>query len=200
MIVYQLDYHFDGGKVIQTKNKKFCRWFRKIIRKNKVFGFSNLNVNQKLNSNEIRKLPDFLKIEVPETVYQEKLMVLRAKAYSLNVNDTNKNTLKGIKKNVKKQTTYEQCYTCLYGHEYDQYMKQNALKSKEHEVYMQTIVERVFDNFDDKRNYFNNIESVPFGTWKSESESVCWKSMITYSNFGLRWSWMPARIRAREIE
>ena len=89
-------------------------------------------------------------------------MVLRAKAYSLNVNDTNKNTLKGIKKNVKKQTTYEQCYNCLYGHEYDQYMRQNALKSKEHEVYMQTISKRIFDNFDFKRNYIINIESVPF--------------------------------------
>ena len=63
----------------------------KLQDQNRMFDFSNLDKDQKLFSNEFKKIPGYLKIETPKSFYINKFVCLRSKCYAytteLNGND-----------------------------------------------------------------------------------------------------------------
>ena len=110
-----------------------------------------------------KKTLGYLEKETPKSVYVDKFIALRSKAYSIVVDNKNENILKCNKKFCKNEIAFEQGKDCLEGEKYNQNIKQNVLKAKKQEIYIQSITEKAFDRFDDKRNYISKKESVPFG-------------------------------------
>ena len=61
-----------------------------------MFDFSNLNKEHKLFSNEFKKIPGYLKIETPKSLYMDKFVCLRSKCYAYTTElDGNDNKSKG---------------------------------------------------------------------------------------------------------
>ena len=90
----------------------------------KIFDFSNLNKEHDLFSNEFNKIPVFLKIETPKSLYIDELVCLRSKCNSYTTElDSNYNTLKGICKGYKTEISFDQYYKCLKNETYDRECK-----------------------------------------------------------------------------
>ena len=65
----------------------------------KMFDFSNLNKEHRLFSNELKKIPGYLKIETPKSLYIDKFVCLRSKCYAYTTQlDGYENKFKGIVK------------------------------------------------------------------------------------------------------
>jgi len=103
-----------------------------------------------------------MEIETPKTIFIDKFVALRSKAYSYNCRRKNVNVLKGIKKGVKNnEINFEDYANCLKGEKHKDEITQNILKSVKHKIYLQSVTKKTMDIFDDKRNYTDNFESVP---------------------------------------
>ena len=55
-----------------------------------------------------------------------------------------------------------ECKICLDGEEKEKMSDNHILKSTNHEMYLQKIGKTTLSIFDDKRNYLDNIESLPW--------------------------------------
>ena len=70
----------------------------------KMFDFSNLNEDHKLFSNEFNKIPHYIKIETPKSLYMNNFVCLRSKCYAYTTElGGNDSKLKRICKGYKKR-------------------------------------------------------------------------------------------------
>ena len=130
----------------------------------KIFDFCNLNKEHKLFSNEFKKIPGYLKVETPKSVYIDKIVCLRSKRYAYTKEfDGNDNKLKGICKGYKNEISFDQYYKRLKNKTYDKTCKQYCIRFHDHNMFIQKITKKSLSPFDDKREYINNIESRPWG-------------------------------------
>ena len=129
----------------------------------KMFDFSNLNKEHRLFSNEFKKIPGYLKIETPKSLYIDKFVCLRSKccAYITQL-DGYENKFKGIVKGYKKEISFDQYYKCLKNETYNKTCKQFCIRNHDHNMFLQQITKKSLSPFDDKRKYINNIQSIPW--------------------------------------
>ena len=129
----------------------------------KMFDFSNLNKEHKLFSNEFNKIPGYLKIETPKSLYIDKFVCLRSKCYAYTIQlDGYENKFKGIVKGYKKEISFDQYYKCLKNETYNKTCKQFCIRSHDHYMFLRQITKKSLSPFDDKRKYINNIQSIPW--------------------------------------
>ena len=129
----------------------------------KIFDFSNLNKEHKLFSNDYKKIPGYLKIETPMSLYIDKFVCLRSKCYAYTTQLDGYNIkFKGIVKGYKKEISFDQYYKCLKNETYNKTCKQFCIRSHDHGMYLQQITKKSLCPFDDKRKYINNIQSIPW--------------------------------------
>ena len=173
MINYKKYFGVDGIKIHYQDTDAFIMSIKttdnvndlsKLQDQYKMFDFSNLNKEHKLFSNEFKKIPGYLKIETPKSLYIDKFVCLRSKCYAYTTQlDGYDNKLKGIVKGYKKKITFDQNYKCLKNETYDKTCKQFWIRSHDHNMFLQQITKKPLSPFDDKRKYINNIQSIPWG-------------------------------------
>ena len=73
-----------------------------------------------------------------------------------------KNKLKGISKSQSKNIKFEEYKISLDGEELENESINYILKSINHDMHMQGIKKTTLSIFDDKRNYLDNVESIPW--------------------------------------
>ena len=88
-------------------------------------------------------------------VYDQKLIRLDVKMIK------EKNKIKGISKSQSKHIKFEEYYNCLFDGEYQKECNNYIIRSINHEMVLQEVKKSTLSIFDDKRNYINNIESLP---------------------------------------
>ena len=70
--------------------------------------------------------------------------------------------MKGVSKNQSKNIKFEKYYNCLFGEKYQQECDNYIIRSINHERYLQRVKKSTLSQFDAKRCYMNNIESIPW--------------------------------------
>ena len=129
-----------------------------------MFDFSNLNKELKIFSNDFKKIPGYLKITTPKSLYIDKFVCLRSKSYAYTTElDGNDNKLKCNCKGYKKEISFDQYYKRLKNEKNNRVCKQFCMRSHDHDMYLQQITKKSLSPFDDKREYISNIESRPWG-------------------------------------
>ena len=81
-----------------------------------------------------------------------------------------KNKLKGISKSQSKKFKFQEYYNCLFGKKFIRSCENYSLRQINHDMKMQKVNKTALSIFDDKRNYLNNIKSLPRN----------WKNIITF--------------------
>ena len=105
----QIHYQDTDAYVMSVKTTDIVNGLDKLQDQYKKFDFSNLNKDHKLFSNEFKKIPGYLKIETPKSIYIDKFVCLRSKCYAYTTQfDGNGNKLKGICKGYKKELSFDQ--------------------------------------------------------------------------------------------
>ena len=129
-----------------------------------IFDFSNIDANHELYSENNKKVLGKFKIETPKNIFIDELIELRSKMYAFKCKDReeDKNKLKGISKSQSKNIKFEEYKICLDGEELENECINYILKSSNHNMYMQGIKKTALSIFDDKRNYLDNITSIPW--------------------------------------
>ena len=157
----QLHYLDTDGMILSMKTKDIIKDLKSL---ENVFDFGNLDQNHELFSNKNKKVIGKLKIETPKNIWIDEFVCLRSKSYSLNCkdNDENKNKVKGISKSYSKHIKFEEYYNCLFGGEYQKECNNYFIRSINHDLILQEIINSTLSIFDDERCYINNIESIPW--------------------------------------
>ena len=128
-----------------------------------VFDFSNLDKNHELFiKKKNKKVIGNNKIESPKNIWIDDFVCLRSKMYAFKCGDDSKNKLKGISKSQSKNIKFEEYFNCLFGVKYQQECDNYIIRSINHEMYLQRVKKSTLSQFDDKRCYINNIESIPW--------------------------------------
>ena len=130
-----------------------------------VFDFSKIDVNHEVYSEKNKKVLGKFKIETPKSIFIDEFIALRSKMYAFKCKDDteDKNKLKSISKSQSKYIKFDQYKICLEGEELENECINYILKSTKHDdMYMQGIKKTTLSIFDDKRNYLNNIKSIPW--------------------------------------
>ena len=129
-----------------------------------IFDFSNIDTNHELYSEKNKKVLGKFKIETPKNIFIDEFIALRSKMYAFKCKDKeeDKNKLKGISKSQSKNIKFEEYKICLDGEELENECINYILKSSNHNMYMQGIKKTALSSFDDKRNYIDNITSIPW--------------------------------------
>ena len=129
-----------------------------------IFDFSNIDENHELYSEKNKKILGKFKIETPKNIFIDEFIALRSKMYAFKCKDReeDKNKLKGISKSQSKYIEFEEYKICLDGEELENECINYILKSSNHDMYMQGIKKTALSIFDDKRNYLDNITSIPW--------------------------------------
>ena len=127
-----------------------------------IFDFSNLDKNHELYTNKNEKVISKFKIETPKNIWIDEFVCLRSKMYAFKCGDDSKNKLKGVSKSQSKNIKFEEYKICLDGEELENECINYILKSSNHDIYMQGIKKTTLSIFDDKRNYLDNIRSIPW--------------------------------------
>ena len=129
-----------------------------------IFDFSNIEENHELYSEKNKKVLGKFKIETPKNIFIDEFIALRSKMYAFKCKDKeeDKNKLKGISKSQSKNIKFEEYKICLDGEEFENECVNYILKSSNHNMYMQGIKKTALSIFDDKRNYLDNITSIPW--------------------------------------
>ena len=158
----QLHYVDTDGMFLSMKTKNINKDLKNL---EDIFDFSNLDENHELYSIKNKKVIGKFKIEIPKIIWIDEFVCLRSKAYSFKCKneDENKNKIKGISKSQSKHNKFEEYYNCLFGKEYQKECNNYIIRSNNHERILQEVKKSTLSIFDDKRNYINNIESLP---WK----------------------------------
>ena len=159
----QIHYQDTDAYIMSIKTKDIVNDLSNLQNQYKIFDFSNLSKEHKLFSNEYKKIPGYLKIETPKSLYIDKFVCLRSKCYAyMSKLDGYENKFKGIVKGYKKEISFDQYYKCLNNQTYDKTCKQFCIRSHDHDMYLQQITKKSLSPFDDKRKYINNIQSTPW--------------------------------------
>ena len=127
-----------------------------------LFDFSNLDKNHEFFSDENKKRLGFLKIETPKHIWSDEFICLRSKACSYKCKNENINKLKGICRTQVENINFEECFSCLFGKEYQKKCDNYVIRSINHDMYMQKVTKNSLSAFDEKRKYINKIESEPW--------------------------------------
>ena len=125
-----------------------------------IFDFSNLDKNHELFSNKNEKVLGKFKMETPKNFWIDEIVCLRSKMYAFKCGDDSKNKLKGISKSQSKNIKFEEYYNCLFGGNYQQECDNYVIRPINHEMYLQRIKKSTLSQFDDKRCYIENTESI----------------------------------------
>ena len=158
----QTHYQDTDAFIMSIKTTNLVNDLEKLQEQYKLFDFSNLSKEHKLFSNEYKKIPGYLKIETPKSLYIDKFVCLRSKCYAYSTQlDGYENKFKGIVKGYKKEISFDQYYNCLMNQTYDKTCEQYCIRSHDHEMFLQKITKKSLSPFDDKRKYINNIQSTP---------------------------------------
>ena len=157
----QLHYVDTDGMFLSMKTKDIIKDLKNL---EDIFDFSNLDENHELFSNKNKKVIGKFKIETPKNICIDEFVCLRSKAYSFKCKDNNedKNKIKGISKSQSKHIKFEEHYNCLFGGEYQRECNNYIIRSINHEMVLQEVKKSTLSLFDDKRNYINSIESLPW--------------------------------------
>ena len=95
----QIHYQDTDAFVMSIRTADIVKDLSKLQDQYKMFDFSNLNKEHKLFSSEFEKIPGYLKIETPKSLYIDKFVCLRSKCYAYMTKlDGNDNKFKGIVK------------------------------------------------------------------------------------------------------
>ena len=129
-----------------------------------IFDFSNIDEDHELYSEKNKKVLGKFKIETPRNIYIyiDEFIALRSKMYAFKCGDDSKNRLKGISKAQSKKIKFEQFEICLDAEELENECINYILKSSNHDMYMQGIKKTTLSIYDDKKNYLDNIKSIPW--------------------------------------
>lgn len=126
------------------------------------FDFSNFNPNSDLYNCENAAIPGLMKDDVSGTPIEE-MVCLRPKMYSVKLADRVKKTAKGVKKDViDNELTHEHYKDCLFNHEKKR-SNMNMIRSRHHELFIESVNKISLSSFDDKRFYVNDVDSYAFG-------------------------------------
>ena len=156
----QIHYQDTDAFVMSIKTMDIVYDLSKLQEGYKLFDFSNLNKEHKLFSNDYKKIPGYLKIETPTSLYTNKFVCLRSKCYAYTTDiDRNVSKLKGFCKGHKKEISFDQYYKCLKNEPYNRTCKQFCIRSHNHNMHLQQITEKTLSPFDYKREYINETES-----------------------------------------
>ena len=116
----QIHYQDTDAYVMSVRTTDIVYDLDKLQDQYKIFDFSNLNREHNLFSNEFKKIPGYLKIETPKSLYIDKFVFLRSKCYAYTTElDGNDNKLNGICKGYIKEILFHQYYKCLKNETYD---------------------------------------------------------------------------------
>ena len=127
-----------------------------------IFDFSNLDENHELFSNKNKKVIGKFKIETPKNIWVDGFICLRSEMYAFKCGNDSKNKLKGISKSQSKHIKFEEYYNCLFGGEYQKECDIYIIRSINHEMVLQDLKKSTLSQFDEKRCYINETESVPW--------------------------------------
>ena len=95
----QIHYQDTDAFVMSIRTTDIVNDLSKLQDQYKMFDFSNLNKEHILFSSEFKKIPGYLKIETPKSLYIDKFVCLRSKCYAYMTKlDGNDNKFKGIVK------------------------------------------------------------------------------------------------------
>ena len=100
--------------------------------------------------------------ETPKYIWIHELVCSRSKKYAFKCGDDSKNKLKGISKSESKNIKFEEYYICLFGTKYEQECDNFIIRSPNHEEYLHRIRKLTHSQFDDKRCFINETESIPW--------------------------------------
>ena len=82
--------------------------------------------------------------------------------YAFKCGDDSKIKLKRVSKSQSKHIKFDEYYNCLFGGEYRQECDNYKFRSLYHELYLQRVKKSTLYQFDDKRCYKNETESIPW--------------------------------------
>ena len=82
--------------------------------------------------------------------------------YAFKCGNESKNKLKGISKSQSKHIKFEEYYNCLFDGEYQRECNNYIIRSINHETVLQEVKKSTLSQFDDKRCYINETESIPW--------------------------------------
>ena len=160
----QIHYQDTDAFIMIIKTTDLVNDLSSLEKQYKLFDFSNLNKEHSLFSNEFKKIPGYLKIKTPKSLFIDKFVCLRSKCYAYTTQlDDYENKFKGIVKGYKKEISFDQYYKCLKNETYNKTCKQFCIRSHDHNMFLQQITKKSLSVFDDKRKYINNIQSIPWG-------------------------------------
>ena len=159
----QIHYQDTDAFIMSLASKNIVYDLSKLQEQYNLFDFSNLNKEHILFSNDFKKIPGYLKLETPKSIYIDKFVCLRSKCYAyISQLDGYENKFKGIVKGYKKEISFDQYYNCLMNQKYNNTCKQFCIRSHDHNMFLQQITKKSLSPFDDKRKYINNIQSTPW--------------------------------------
>ena len=110
-----------------------------------------------------KKIIGKFKIETPKIIWIDEFIALRSEMYAFKCGDDSKSRLKGIFKSYSKNIKFEEYYNCLFGGEYQQENDNYIIQSINQGLKLQRVKKSTLSQFDDKRCYKNETESIP---WK----------------------------------
>ena len=157
----QLHYIDTDGMFLSMKTKDIIRDLKNL---EDIFDFSNLDKNHELYSEKNKKVIGKFKLETPKNIWIDEFVCLISKAYSFKCKDNNedKNKIKGISKSQSKHIKFEEYYNCLFGKGYQKECNNYIIRSINHEMVLQEVKKSTLSQFDDKRCYINETESIPW--------------------------------------
>ena len=127
-----------------------------------LFDFSNRNQTHELFSNKNRKVVGKFKIEFPKNIWIDEFISLWSKSFLFECNNKNTNILKVISKSRSKINKFEEYYNCLFGGDFEKECGFYVICSINHDMYIQKVCKSTLWAFDEKRNFLNEIESIPW--------------------------------------
>ena len=126
------------------------------------FDFSNLDENREIFSNKNKKVIGIFKIETPKNNWIDEFISLRSKVYAFKCGIDSKNIIKSFSKSQSKHIEIEEYYICLFDGEYHKEFNKSIIRSINHEMYLRTVKKSTLSQFDDKRKYIFETESIPW--------------------------------------
>ena len=155
----QLHYMDCDSFILSIKSENIIKDLKNL---ENIFDFSNIDENHEFYSERNKKVLGKFKIETPKNIFIDEFIALRRKMYAFKSGDDSKNRLKGISKAQSKNIKFEEYKICLDRKELENECINYILRSINHDMYMQGIKKTTLSIFDDKRNYLDNVESIPW--------------------------------------
>ena len=162
----QLHYMDTDAFVLSVNTNDIIKDLKKL---EDMFHFSNLDEDHELFSNKNKKVIGKFKIETPKNIWIDEFICVRSKMYAFKCGNDSKNKLKGISKSQSKHIKFEEYYRCLFHGEYQRECNNYIIRSINHEMVLQEVKKSTLSQFDDKRCYINETESIP---WKLKAYQI----------------------------